>query len=229
MGSERVYRALLLLYPRSFRRQYGDPMAQLFADQLRDRGGRAWLRAVPDLFRTVPSERIEAVMSRLGTGGSVVALALAVAGATVVTIGIGAGAVPLVALAVVAILVGQRRLLAGALGGPRAPFRHAAMQTWWAPIAAFLGVVLVLAGVGMVFEANNLGGRVFGSALLAGFGGAMLLGLKRRPFNRTSGNALILLATVPAMPFWWLVVPPLVAAAIWVGVLSSGFDEPATV
>ena len=32
MISERVYRALLLAYPSEHRREYGEPMAQLFAD-----------------------------------------------------------------------------------------------------------------------------------------------------------------------------------------------------
>jgi hypothetical protein len=215
MTSERLYRALLVLYPRSFRHDYGDPMVQLFADRRRDVGPKAWLDAVPDLFRTVPSQRIEAVMSRLGTGGRVVALAIAVLGAAAVTV------------AVVAILVHQRRLFAGSLGGQRAPLRHAVVQAWWAPLAALLGLVMIVAGVGTVFEAHNLGGRIVGSSLLLAFGGAMLWGLMRRPFDRTAGNSLILLATVPAMPFWWLVVPPLVALAVWVGVLSSGFSEPA--
>ena len=51
-----LYRALVSLYPRSFRTDYGEPMVQLFADRVRDVGARAWLRAVPDLARTVPVE-----------------------------------------------------------------------------------------------------------------------------------------------------------------------------
>jgi hypothetical protein len=227
MASERVYRALLLLYPRSFRHDYGGPMAQVFADRLRDDGPKAWLRAVPDLIRTVPAERVEAVMSRLSPGARVVALALVVLGGTVVTIGLGGGAVPLIAVAVVAVLFGQRRLFAGSLAGERAPLHRAVVQAWWAPLAALLGVLLIVAGVGTVFEAHNLGGRIFGSSLLFAFGGAMLFGLMRRPFDRVAGNSLILLATIPAFPFFWLIVPPLVGLAIWVGVLSSGFSEPA--
>ena len=153
------------------------------------------------------------------------ALAFAVLGATAVSIGIGAGAVPIVAVAVVAVLVSQRRLFA--LGGERAPLRHALVQAWWAPVAGLLGAAMVLAGIGTVFEAHNLGGRIVGSSLLVAFGGAMLFGLTRRPLARTAGNALILLATVPAIVMFWMIVPPLAAIAIWVGVLASGFEEPA--
>lgn len=220
-----IYRKLLVLYPRTFRDDYAQPMAQLFADRVRDVGAKAWLRAVPDLIRTFPVERIEAVMTRLGPGARVLALAFAVLGATVVAVGAGAGAVPLVAVAVVAVLFGQRRLFAS-LGGERAPMRHALVQAWWAPVAGLLGLATLLAGVGTIFEAHNLGGRIVGSTLLLTFGAAMLLGLVRRPFDRMQGNALILLATVPAIALWWVIVPPIAAIGIWVGVLASGFDEP---
>jgi hypothetical protein len=223
-----LYRALTVLYPRSFREGYADPMAQLFADRVRDVGAKAWLRALPDLVRTVPVERIEAVMSRLSPGARVLALAFAVLGATAVSIGIGGGAVLVVAVAVVAVLVSQRRLFAS-LAGERAPLRHALVQAWWAPVAGVLGLAMILAGIGTVFEAHNIGGRIFGSGLLLAFGGGMLLGLMRRPFARTPGNALILLTTVPAMVMFWMIVPPLAAIAIWVGVLGSGFEEPAVV
>lgn len=223
-----LYRALVTLYPRSFRDGYADPMVQLFADRVRDVGAKAWLRALPDLARTVPIQRIEAVMSRLGPRARVLALAFAVLGATAVSIGIGGGAVLPIAVAVVAVLISQRRLFAS-LGGERAPLRHAVVQAWWAPIAGLLGGATVLAGIGTIFEAHNLGGRIVGSSLLLAFGGAMLFGLMRRPFARTPGNTLILLATVPALTLFWLIVPPLAAIAIWAGVLSNGFEEPAIV
>jgi len=35
----------------------------------------------------------------------------------------------------------------------------------------------------------------------------------------------ILLATTPALLFFWVIVPPLAAIVIWIGVLSSGFSD----
>ena len=63
MSGERCYRALLLLYPRGFRRDYASQMVQLFRDQRRDRGRRAWLTTWRDLFTTVPTRNLEAFMS----------------------------------------------------------------------------------------------------------------------------------------------------------------------
>ena len=61
--SERVYRALLRAYPSTTRSAYGDDMAQLFADQLRDaRGGTekaaVWARTIADMLLDAPRERL---------------------------------------------------------------------------------------------------------------------------------------------------------------------------
>src|SRR4051794_6080102 len=85
----RTYRALLVLYPRSFRREYRESMLQLFGDCVRDRGARAWLRTVPDLVRTVPALRLEAVMAGRHAASKVAALFLAVLGGVVVALGVG--------------------------------------------------------------------------------------------------------------------------------------------
>jgi hypothetical protein len=107
----------------------------------------------------------------------------------------------------------------------RAPLRQAVTQAWWAPVAAVLGAVTVAAGIGTVFDAHNLGGRVVGSSLLLAFGAALLLGLVRRPYSREAGNALILVGTIPAFPFFWLIVPTVAAIVVWVGVFTSGYAE----
>jgi putative ABC transport system permease protein len=63
-GHERVYRALLRLYPAAFRARFAGEMVQLFSDQLRDARSdgapagatRTWLRALGDLAVTAASE-----------------------------------------------------------------------------------------------------------------------------------------------------------------------------
>jgi hypothetical protein len=64
--SERIYRALLGLYPSTFRMRFADEMVLLFGDQLRDaRAERApfgvavvWFRGVGDLFVTAAAEHV---------------------------------------------------------------------------------------------------------------------------------------------------------------------------
>ena len=223
-----VYRALLRLYPRSFRESYGEPMAQLFGDRHRDAGARVWLVAGPDLLRTVPAQRMEAVMASISTGVRVGLLAALVAGAVVASIGLGGGAVPLIILIAVVLLVVRNRAVLAAPFGERAPLWPAVTQAWWAPLAGLMGAALLVMGVGTIFEAHNLGGRIFGSGVLLLLGSLMIVGLMRRPFDRVAGNSMILVATVPGFAFFWIIVPTVISLLIWIGVLSSGFsDEPA--
>lgn len=221
-----AYRALLRLYPRSFRQSYGDPMTQLFADRLRDIGGRAWVETARDLLRTVPTQRMEAAMARLSPGARVGVLVALVVGAVAASIGLGGGAVPLLLLIAVVVVVVRHRSVMAAPFGDRAPLWPAVTQGWWAPLAALLGAAMLVMGIGTIFEASNLGGRIFGSGLLLGLGSVMLVGLMRRPFDRVAGNSMILVATVPAFAFFWVVVPTVVALLVWIGVLSAGFDAP---
>ncbi len=59
-AGERVYRALLLLYPRAFRRDYGAEMLQLSREQHRD-GARSWARLAADVVVTAPARHQEAL------------------------------------------------------------------------------------------------------------------------------------------------------------------------
>ena len=220
-----TYRALLALYPRSFRADYGEPMTHLFADRVRDVGAKAWLRTIPDLIKTVPVQRTETAMSRLSPGARVIAIALIVLGATVVSIGLGGGALPVVLVALVALVASQRKLFALIPGRDHAPLLQSVVQTWWAPVAGGLGLLTLAAGAANIIWASNTSGRIVGSTLLLAFGAGMFYGLVRRPFSRPAGNALILLTTIPALLVFWLVVPTVLALVVWIGVITSGFGD----
>ncbi|HEX4898274.1 MAG TPA: hypothetical protein VFV53_07955 [Candidatus Limnocylindrales bacterium] len=64
---ERIYQALLRLYPKPFRARFGDELVQLTGDLLRDaragRGGRGvaatWVRLLLDVALTAPAEHLE--------------------------------------------------------------------------------------------------------------------------------------------------------------------------
>lgn len=60
----RIYRAMLALQPRAFRREYGELMLQLFTDQMRDAPSpmRVWRATAKDLAISVSYERTEESM-----------------------------------------------------------------------------------------------------------------------------------------------------------------------
>ncbi len=67
MISERVYRALLVLYPVEHRREYEEPMVQLFRDRMRRDGSGlrtlwVWTQMVLDLAGSVLTERRQAAL-----------------------------------------------------------------------------------------------------------------------------------------------------------------------
>ena len=64
--ADRVYRALLRLYPTEFRDEYGREMTQMFRDRARhERPSRVWLDVARDLFATVPKEQAHVLMNDL--------------------------------------------------------------------------------------------------------------------------------------------------------------------
>ena len=67
MISERLYRALLLIYPSGHRQEYGEPMVQMFRDRMRRDGGGirtliVWIQMVFDLVCSASTEHKEGVM-----------------------------------------------------------------------------------------------------------------------------------------------------------------------
>ena len=92
MLSERLYRALLWIYPKEHRREYGELMVQLFRDRMRhEAGGFRWLvvwtQMISDLAVSAFEEhkRREDMRKRMWiVAASLVALMIVVAGASVV-------------------------------------------------------------------------------------------------------------------------------------------------
>lgn len=94
-------------------------------------------------------------------------------------------------------------------------------QAWWAPLAALL--VLSNAGTGLAILLNeqNPGSLVGGSFFLAG-AIALAVGLLVREDARRVASLLILFGAFWGLPIFWLVVPPVVALVVAVGVLRDG-------
>lgn len=99
----RVYRALLHLYPRSFRIEYGDDMVLLLRLQLRDENVvRVAARAAVDFAITIPARHLEAHMNHTATTALVITFGAVAAALAIVGGPIGlVAALALFALAVV--------------------------------------------------------------------------------------------------------------------------------
>ena len=100
MTGERAYRALLFLYPRRFRREYRDPMLQLYRDARRERSS-TWPRLAGDVFASAPVQYKEAFLT-MSTQTKLVVLALLAGTGIVVFAAIGGALAALVLMLVLA-------------------------------------------------------------------------------------------------------------------------------
>jgi hypothetical protein len=159
----RLHRAALHLYPRSFRREYGDELLRAARD-LRTHAGasstRVVARTAADIVRTAPRQRLEALMSTARNRTLVAALALTAIALVAFT---GPIALVLVVGATVVIVRNQRDVDTGRwltwLGAGAAllasTITYAVLEgemetalTWTAWILTFMaGLVLTTAGV----------------------------------------------------------------------------------
>jgi hypothetical protein len=133
MNRTRLYRGLLFLYPRRFRRAYGPQMVQLFCDQRRDRGRRAWLTTLRDLLVSVPIRNLEAFMSMSPQGKLATAATATTIGIVVFAVVGGAFGALILMLLLVWILTSLLRQR-GAVASPK---------TWWKLTLAGVGIFAV--------------------------------------------------------------------------------------
>ncbi len=145
---EKSYRVLIRLYPRGFRRHYGEDLVQAFDDLVeRDGPARAWRRTALDLLVTVPRYRLETVMNpwqstlalQLTVGG------LIVAGILSVLFGLLPGIILLPAGVILALI--QRSQLARSMRAPDRRRRRRILLT-----AGGLAVACVLGTTGMYID-----------------------------------------------------------------------------
>lgn len=139
----RAYGALLVLYPRSFRREYGEDMALLFEEQLRDENPwRVCTRAATDLALTIPTNHLEAVM-KASTSPFLSTLFGAVAVAGIVS-AIVSGTNAILALSGVAVGVAAGGLAAASYRRNRPLAPSGQTGGWWKLLAAGGGLLTAL-------------------------------------------------------------------------------------
>lgn len=179
----RTYRAAIRLYPRGFREQYGDDLAQLFTNLVSDLGPRrAWSRTLVDLIITLPIHRLETIMSptRSIPALFVIIVALIAIGVTgTLTMGIPLAWIPLGLGIVLAIT--QRSNLARSLRPANGSQRSRRLR--YAKIAGvvFAGSVvgyLIALGDNSISSAALIAYNVVGMGSLVATGAFLALGLQ---------------------------------------------------
>lgn len=175
----RAYRALLHLYPRSFRHEYGDDMVLLLRQQLRDENvARVAARTALDLALTVPARHLEVHMNRPPVTVLIVVFVAVGAGFAILGGPVGlAAALALLALAAVT----WRRTR---------PVVATADGRWWKLLLAGAGLLATVVVVTTITgELPNGGWYVAMASLLTSFGlmgAGIVLGIAGRIGARTA-------------------------------------------
>lgn len=189
----RIYRLLLLLYPRQFRAEFNDDLVQMFTDLAR-RDGRtgAWLRCLADAAVSVPRLRLESVMHPNTVATAINLIALLVAAAGVATLALG-GAAGLPVLAFAALLALSQRTRLGRALALTPQRRQQRLRT-----AALLGFVFAATLTSWLLLVNpeatlstslTLTHNIVGAASLVGALGYLAAGLLTRPDTTGASRA----------------------------------------
>ena len=183
-----IYRALLWLYPRRFRDEYGPDMALLFAKQLCDEpAAQVWARGLVDLVITVPTRCLEAHMNRPPT--PLVPLLFAVLSLTGVGLAlIGGSSLGMLAVGVsVAVVAAVLAVVAWRYARPLAVARPAGAH-WWKFLTA--GAAVLAAVIVVTPATGEVDGSMWWPMMITVVGALMLiatglvLGVAHRTRNR---------------------------------------------
>ncbi|MEX0832852.1 MAG: hypothetical protein WD276_03090 [Actinomycetota bacterium] len=219
---QRIYRKLLLAYPRAFRQVYGADMVQVFGDRWRDardkagrRGGvRVWLSTLLDLFKSAPVQRMEKRMSREAAIAIMFALFLITAialfamdtGGLAINLSLGA-------FVIVSIALGA----SGAFRKERAkravPAGKIGARQWWVVLAAVMAVVEIVFVVGQLIQDPKIE-NVGALAIVGTFGLVALTGVWLRSRSRSSGDWMIVVGVLPFAALFWLIFPAVLAVIV---------------
>ncbi len=149
----RLYGALVGLYPKGFRAEYGGDMVQLARDQCSEEPAwRVFGRALLDLAITLPTQHMEAHMNRNPDHLVPLVYTAVASGGALLAIAGGSSVAMLVTGLAVAVVAGAMAAVAWRRSGPMRT--NIASGSWWKFLLAGPCIVLmVIAGAGLGIEA----------------------------------------------------------------------------
>ncbi|HVL89496.1 MAG TPA: hypothetical protein VM841_04590 [Actinomycetota bacterium] len=218
MSAPRWYRAVLLLYPRTFRREYGDEMVAVLEDMMAGgaRGPGLVTRIVRDVVVSVPRIRREE---------TTMATKAIIAGVLVLTVGLavaGTGSVALggiVSGTVLAVVLGGATLLARR-GSASTEAAYRAARPVWPVAAAFVGAYALFTAVQQYVSEPTAASR---SQLLFGLIAPALVagGLWARAAGRRWAAIPIVAGCAPLLVVFWFVPVPVAALVAVIGSIAE--------
>lgn len=218
--STRLYSLVLLLYPHSFRRDYGDEMRLAYRELRRDEPRRRVLtRIARDAVRSVPRAQLEeGTMRSVGIAAGIVAVAVAIGGAVTGSFLVGS----LIVIAGTGLIIGVAVLLART--GTRSAERDYSPNRWpwWAVLAGALALFEVGIGVSQLISEPKKE-NVFALAVVLVFAGLFTGGVLLRNRGRLGGNWMIATVGLPMLMAPWWVWPPILGLAVMLGAISDVF------
>lgn len=196
-------------------------MAQAFGDRLHERGAvRAWTEVLSDLIRSIPEQIMEvSLMNRF------LMPLLAVVGGGLVVVAMVTGIGPPISLLFLGfgLLAGLLTLL-NKRNHRSSEFSYGGLVpkrwTWWTVLATTLAVMYVVAATGQLI-ADPKGTNVGALGIACAFAALIGAGLFLRSRSRVGGNWMVAVAAIPALAFFWIIWPAVLALAIIFGAVKE--------
>jgi hypothetical protein len=218
--STRLYSLVLLLYPHTFRREYGNEMRLAYRQLRRDEPRRKiFIRIVRDAAVSVPRAQVEeGIMRSIGIAAGIVAVAVAIGGAVTGSFWVGS----LIVIGGTALIVGVAALVSRADNRSAEKVYSPSRWPWWALLAGALAMFEVAIGTSQLISEPKKE-NVFALGVVLVFAGLFTGGVLLRNRGRVGGNWMIAAVGAPMLTAPWWVWPPILGLAVMLGAITEVF------
>jgi hypothetical protein len=174
-----------------------------------------------ELFTSAAVQRTKESKDMKTKRGVLLFVIVAVGGVSMFVTGTSFGRVWFVVTLVVLFAIGAVLAVATLIGSSRAGAEYdygaRKFRWWWVP-AALAGAVELFIGFGQLID-DPKKENAFALVIMLAFAGLVFGGMAIR--NRVAGNWMIATGVLPMVPWFWMVVPPILGLVVIVMALSD--------
>jgi hypothetical protein len=216
-----LYQRCLRLYPSEFRSRFADELLQTIRDRQTFEHRVGWPTVFGELFTSAAVQRTKESKDMKTKLGVLLFVIVAVGGGSMFVTGTSFGRVWFVVTLVVLFAIGAVLAVATLIGSSRAGAEYdygaRKFRWWWVP-AALAGAVELFIGFGQLID-DPKKENAFALVIMLAFAGLVFGGMAIR--NRVAGNWMIATGVLPMVPWFWMVVPPILGLVVIVMALSD--------